>query len=288
MDTQSVSGGKEGEVDRIIGSEEVPLTFTAVDGIAFAAQKGRLKLPPSRLFSIGDIGPLLELHHLSADGVLPTFEGLLDVVPPPVKELLDALQRRRSWSCSSTKRIGFFRTSDSESDRLGFYRFCMAAQKAAVEVGFSKLVAGQLVAAVGEMVDNIYLHSTLPESGLVAFKARPGYFEFAVLDRGVGILRSLQQSSDYAQLADHGDALQTALTDGCSRFGAESNHGHGFRPLFIGLSNLNGALRFRSGDHALIIDGRNPISIPWAKVAKPSISGFSAFVSCRTHPHKAI
>ena len=134
-----------------------------------------------------------------------------------------------------------------------------------------------------QMVDNIYLHSALSETGMAAYHARAGYFEFAVLDRGVGVLRSLQNNSEYSCLSDHGDALQLALTDGCSRFGSNSSHGHGFRPLFIGLSNLNGALRFRSGDHALTIDGRNPQTIPWTKIAKANISGFFASVSCRTH-----
>jgi hypothetical protein len=136
------------------------------------------------------------------------------------------------------------------------------------------------------MTDNIYLHSDRSETGLAAFLARSGYFEFGVLDRGMGVLRSLQSCDQYARLQDHGDALEIALTDGCSRFGPNSKHGHGFRSLFIGLSNLNGALRFRTGDHALTIDGRNPISIPWRKIAKPKINGFLAFVSCRTKENR--
>jgi hypothetical protein len=285
MDTQSIPGNA---IDRLSAKEVMPLSFTAVDGLAFAAQKGKLGSAPSRSFMVGDIGPLLELRHLSIDGRLVPFESILAGMPLHTAGLFAALKQnqQRFWVCPSTKRIGFFRTTNNEDDVSNSYSFGMAAQKAATVAGFSKLVASQLVAAIVEMVDNIYLHSTLSESGLAAFHARPGYFEFAVLDRGVGILRSLQQSSEYMRLSDHGDALQMALTDGCSRFGANSNHGHGFRPLFIGLSNLNGALRFRTGDHALTIDGRDPISIPWTKIAKPNISGFLAFVSCRTQTRK--
>jgi len=270
--------------------EVIPLTFTTVDGLAFAAQKGKFGQPLSKSFVAGDIGPLLELRHLSIDGRLAPCESILAGMSSHAVDLFTALKQtqQRCWVCPSTRRIGFFRTTNSENDVSNSYNFGVAAQKAAVGAGFSKHVAGQLVAAIMEMVDNIYLHSTLSESGLAAFHARPGYFEFAVLDRGVGVLRSLQQCTEYARLSDHGDALQTALTDGCSRFGPNSNHGHGFRPLFIGLSNLNGALRFRTGDHALTIDGRDPISIPWTKIAKPNISGFLAFVSCRTHARKRI
>jgi hypothetical protein len=286
MDTQSIPGSA---TDCVSEREVTPLTFTAVDGLAFAAQKGRLGRRPSKAFVVGDIGPLLELRHLSMDGRLAPFESVLTGTPSHTVDLFTALkQNHRFWTCPSTKRIGFFRTSSSENDITNSYNFGMAAQRAAISAGFSKHVASQLVAAVVEMVDNIYLHSTLSESGLAAFHARPGYFEFAILDRGIGILRSLQESSEYSGLSDHGDALQTALTDGCSRFGRNSNHGHGFRSLFIGLSNLNGALRFRTGDHALTIDGRDPISIPWTKIAKPNISGFLAFVSCRTHARKRL
>lgn len=287
MDTQSIPGNA---TDCVSEREVTPLTFTAVDGLAFAAQKGKLGRSPSKALVGGDIGPLLELRHLSIDGRLAPPENILEWMPSHASGLFSALKQshQRLWVCPSTKRVGFFRTTDSDSDVSNSYNFGMAAQKAASGAGFSKLVAGQLVAAITEMVDNIYLHSTLSESGLAAYHARPGYFEFAVLDRGVGVLRSLQQSVEYARLADHGDALQTALTDGCSRFGPNSNHGHGFRSLFIGLSNLNGALRFRTGDHALTIDGRDPISIPWTKIAKPNISGFLAFVSCRTHARKRI
>jgi hypothetical protein len=286
MDTQSIPGNT---IDCVNAREVIPLTFTAVDGLAFAAQKGKLG-PPSKSFMVGDIGPLLELRHLSIDGRLAPLENILAGMSSHTVDLFAALRRtqQRFWTCPSTKRIGFFRTTNNEDDVSNSYNFGMAAQKAAIAAGFPKHVASQLVAAIMEMVDNIYLHSTSSETGLAAFHARPGYFEFAVLDRGVGILRSLRQSAEYAQLSDHGDALQTALTDGCSRFGANSNHGHGFRPLFIGLSNLNGALRFRTGDHALTIDGRDPISIPWTKIAKPNISGFLAFGSCRTHARKRI
>jgi hypothetical protein len=215
---------------------------------------------------------------------LPPLEKMLLQTASQTHEFYSAVRgNRRNWICPSTKQIGFFRTTTSEDDISNSYQFGVAAKNAAVTAGFPRQVASQLVAAVGEMVDNIYLHSSHSGTGLAAFHSAPGQFEFAVLDRGVGVLRSLQENSEYASLSDHGDALQLVLTDGCTRFGKDSNHGHGFRPLFIGLSNLNGALRFRSGDHALTIDGRNPQSIPWTKIAKPKISGFLASVSCRAH-----
>jgi hypothetical protein len=82
-------------------------------------------------------------------------------------------------------------------------------------------------------------------------------------------------------LVDHGDALKLALQDGVTRFGSSEDRGHGFRPLFTGLANLNGALRFRSGDHALTIDGYQPIALRSRIARKVTVDGFFVSVRCK-------
>jgi hypothetical protein len=130
-------------------------------------------------------------------------------------------------------------------------------------------------------------HSGSADSGIVAFKASKDVFEFSISDRGVGILESLRSCADYQGLNDHGDALRLCLKDGVSRFGKTSNHGWGFRPLFVGLANLWGFLRFRSGNHALTINGKSP-SLPNAQLSeKPHLQGFIASISCRTRAEAA-
>jgi hypothetical protein len=49
--------------------------------------------------------------------------------------------------------------------------------------------------------------------------------EFVVADRGIGVLSSLKQNPEYADLSDAGAALQLAITDGVSRFPSETGHG---------------------------------------------------------------
>ena len=155
MDTQSIS---DNAIDCVNVKEATPLTFTAVDGLAFAAQKGKLGDVSCKSFTVRDIGPLLELRHLFIDGRLPQLESILKGISSPAIDLFAALQQgeRRLWTCPATKRIGFFRTASSEDDVSNAYDFGTAAQRAAVDAGFSKLVSGQLVAAILEMVDNIY------------------------------------------------------------------------------------------------------------------------------------
>jgi hypothetical protein len=98
----------------------------------------------------------------------------------------------------------------------------------------------------------------------------------------VGILETLRTCADFAHVTDHGNALMLALADGVSRFGSSTGRGFGFRPIFVGLANIRGFLRFRSGDHALILDGTEP-SLTTAKPAqKPMLSGFIVSITCET------
>jgi anti-sigma regulatory factor (Ser/Thr protein kinase) len=156
----------------------------------------------------------------------------------------------------------------------------LAAQKAAVAGGFPKKIAGWLVGGIVEMQTNIYEHSEAPQSGLVAFRAGRGVFEFVVADHGIGVLESLRSAPAHFGLTDHGAALELALTDGCSRHGDGIGRGMGFRPLFVGLANLQSKLRFRSGDHALTINGDHP-SLMTARLAqKPYGRGLFISVRC--------
>jgi hypothetical protein len=158
--------------------------------------------------------------------------------------------------------------------------FGIAAHKAALAEGFPPALAAQLIGAFGEMQGNVYDHSEACGTGIAAYRVTPRHFEFVVADRGVGPLASLRTCADYGDLADDREALRLTLTDGVSRYGARSGHGRGFRPLFIGLANLHGALRFRSGTGALTLNGVNPSLLTARSSIKPNASGFLAAIKC--------
>lgn len=267
----------------MIRPEPHPLTFAEVDNLAFAAERGRLNgRAPTMAFASIEIGPLIELTQLAAGGLLPPPDCNPWVVLDGAAGFYSALATTRNqWICPKSSATGFIRTL------LGPYvgatdwtAFGLAAQKAAVATGFRGVVAAQLVGALGEMHSNIYEHSGASETGIAAFRASGGIFEFVVTDRGMGALASLRTCTEFAGLKSHGEALRLALTEGVSRFGTDARRGLGFRSLFVGLANINGALRFRSGDHALTIDGHNP-SLKLARLTqKPSLGGFFASVKC--------
>jgi anti-sigma regulatory factor (Ser/Thr protein kinase) len=263
-------------------SGPTPFDFNALDGIAFAAERGRLAGRTLSAMVACDLGPVIELTQLAAIGLLPRPERLEALRLDGVRSLYRALIGGQShWVCPDSRRMGLLRTrSHPPADLTIWTGFGLAVQQAAVAARFPKRVAAQLVAALGELHSNLYEHSGAPETGLVAFQAGMNRFEFVVADRGIGVRESLRNCAEYTSLQDHGEALRLSLTDGVSRHGPNVGRGHGFRPLFIGLANLNGALRFRSGDHALIIDGRSPSLLTARQAQKPTIKGFVASVIC--------
>lgn len=259
-----------------------PLTFSALDGLGFAAQRGRFD-PATASFVVADLGPVFELGLLAKSKTLPwpgtsTWLSMDGIAP-----LITALSgRSHQWVCPNSRAAGVYRTyATPQEDDLHWVKFGVAIQFAAVSAGFSKNIAAQLVGAIGEMQSNIYEHSGAPQTGIVAFRGRSGTFEFVVCDSGIGVLQSLTSCPDFQGVIDHGEALQLTLSDGVSRYGRNSGRGLGFQPLFTGLANLNGALRFRSGDYALTIEGDNPQSLPARLWQKPRIQGFFASVTCR-------
>ena len=259
------------------------LTFAALDGLAFAAARNRLgALPAGTVYAGAALGPFLELSQLAVAGLLPR-PGDVAWLAPGLVHALDAALRsgHKQWICPDGASAGFFRMgAEWSEDDTPWMGFQLAAQKAAAAMGFPRRTSAQFAAALGEMFSNVHEHSGAPSSGIAAFMGSGDAFEFAVADGGIGVRKSLRSCADFADLADDGKALRLALTDGVSRYGAQSGRGRGFRPIFVGLANLSGMLRFRSGDHALVIDGQKIGDMSAVTAQKVPIPGFLASVSC--------
>jgi hypothetical protein len=259
------------------------LTFAALDGIAFAAERGRLRSPPPQHIA-SDLGPLVEMLQLARVGLLP-----LPLAAPWLRLAeTEALVRAAAngadqWISPQEGRLGAFKCKLTDnSDNRRWTAFRVEAHKAALAAGLPPRLVQRLMGAMGEIRDNIAEHSQAVATGLVAFRSRSSCFEFAIADGGVGTLASLRTNPEYTQLRDEGEALQCALTDGVSRFGKCAGRGTGFTQLFKSLASLNASLRFRSGDHALSIEGENPTLVNAHVAKKPRTAGFLACVLCRS------
>jgi len=265
-------------------STATPLTFADVDDLAMAAIRKRLT--PAAItnrYSPHTLGPLLELLHLLEMQVVP--EWIHDhLAVNGAQSLVDAIREKKDcWFASGNPRIGFVRTSCMQEHLATLFQ--MNAQRAARDI--AKLpgeTPGHLLAAMHELNSNIEEHSAAESTGIMAYRARAGEFEFVVADAGIGILQSLSSCQEFAYLSNHGDALLAALNEGTSRYGSNKNRGYGFRSIFRGLYERKGSLRFRSGDHALTMDGASP-DLKVAQLAqKPNLQGFFVSVRCLQRP----
>lgn len=260
-------------------SQDSPiLDFAAVDGVAFAAERGRLdRIPEALILRASRLGPLLELTQLAMQDRLPATPHWLDT--GTFGSLRQAvIERRTSWRDVSGSSAMMALQNDTISNV--WTNFAMGAKRAAVQAGFDGDFAGQMVAALRELEDNIREHAGTLAGALLCYHAQPGRFEFTVSDQGCGILATLRRNVDLADLPDDGAALHAALQDGVSRFGTNTGRGHGYRPLFTGLVNRRAALRFRSGSGGLTMDGITH-GLPAAQLGqKPRMTGFFVSVCC--------
>lgn len=269
-----------------IGLRTLPFTFETVDDIAVAARDGSLTVNERLLLAVSQhLGPAIELLYLKRTGS-PLLQSVAVAPGPIIKAISGALSQN---TCSGTKygsRFGVVpvvRRKQSAVDQTEWYEWCARCQQAAERVGFPKEFAQGLIGALQELETNVHEHSGAAKTGVAAYQALPNGFEFVVADAGIGVLGSLRQSSEFRDLEDCGQALCLALSDGISRFGRAAKRGHGFQTLFRTLTGQYGSLRFRSGDHALTLDGQSP-GPGMARVSqKPPLPGFIVSVLCRRH-----
>jgi hypothetical protein len=153
--------------------------------------------------------------------------------------------------------------------------------RSAEGVGFAKLVADGLNAALHEMAENAVIHSESPVGPLAGYQVLPGVALFTVVDVGIGVLASLRSHRAYQQLRLHRDALRTALQDGASRFGPGEG-GFGFRRVFKALADQHGHLRFRSGQGCITMQGTDFDADLGEETFPAELPGFQVTVCCRT------
>ncbi len=262
------------------------LTFEVVDDLVAAHTRGKLnQLQNGISFAPSSLAPLIELAYSSAPDQSNSLLASPWLDQFTQADLRAALRSPQTLWLDSLERRGFMRTVYdplNPKDDVPRTRFLMAARKSAEAAGLPGSVAQYMAAALRELESNIREHSEKVQSGLLAFRATHSTFELVATDNGVGVLATLRGAPEFRNLTDHGRALYVTLQEGVSRHGRDSNHGNGFRDLFLGLGSLNAHLRFRSGDHALTISGSRP-ELKQARLAQKSpFQGFLASVLCRS------
>ena len=177
-----------------------------------------------------------------------------------------------------TGRFDAFNAGVLESQQWETFQFYFTqASKAS---GLQSSVADALAAAMHEMAENAFLHSSATRSIVVGYRATNGESTFCVTDLGIGILASLKSNPQHAKLKRHSDAIRLALRDGVTRFPAGG--GFGFRSIFKALVSQWGSLRFRSGEGCIEMDGMDLQADHGTVSFPPSLPGFQVSVTARS------
>lgn len=263
----------------------VSASFEATDDLLWQAVAGRLpKLGSLTLARSGRIGPLVELAMAMA--AFPDAYLAVTVEPPVFRQVELALRDGTISGTGARDRAGAFPMSrlvpdGGNSERLAWDQWAKHAENAAVAAGLAKGLVAGLMGALGELQDNVLEHSGHPSSGVIAYAASDGAFEFVVADAGRGVLSSLRENPEFVGLNDSGAALRVAASDGATRHDLSTGHGYGIGQLFRALAHDAAELRFRSGDHALRLWGDAPSLTGQLELAQKAwLDGLTISVRC--------
>jgi len=254
------------------------LTLDRLDSISLDLLGGRE--PDTRDLVAAELIPFMEWAWLRAAG----HRLNAPEVASPLIQLRTALRTDiEVWPSDQSKAAAGFirvRRKHLDVDYTNWIWFCRRFEAAMLTAGFGASLAKQITGAMGELEDNIHWHSEQARSGLLAFLATDAFFEFVVLDRGIGVLASLRHAEEFHNLRDDGAALEVAVGEGQSRFGEGSGRGYGFQDLFLGLANNQSHIRFRSGDHLLQLDGASSGKMKAKRSQRARANGFMIGVRC--------
>lgn len=264
------------------------LAYETVDDLTLAATGGKRQL--ARFVSeleIGRLGPAVE-YLFSRRSISPLLPSLNTCRASPelraIQSVGSSLRGYSNYRYSLQARVpaefAWPPIAKSGLSSPDWTAFCKRLEDGARRSGFSREEAAGIVAAFREMVSNLLEHSERPGSGLVGYRTTSDRFEYVVADLGIGVLGSLRKSPEFLDIADAGEALTVMLQDGVSCKGTNTGRGMGFRQVFLSLADLFGTIRFRSGDHALSLDGRSPGPAIAQVLQRPKLQGFTVSVEC--------
>ncbi len=269
-------------------AQRISASFETTDDLLWQAVAGRLPtLGAVTLGRSGRIGPLVELA--MAISALPDAYTGMTVEPPIFHHIIRALRQKTVSGAGARDRAGVFPLSryDSDADspeRLVWDQWAKHAENAAVGAGLTRGLAVGLMGALGELLDNVFEHSGRIDSGIVAYAASEGAFEFVVADAGRGVLASLRENPEFTGLTDSGVALRVAASDRASRHAQSTGRGYGIGQLFRALAHAAAELRFRSGDHAMRLWGDAPSLNGRLELAQKAwLDGLAVPVRCTPH-----
>lgn len=249
------------------------LKYSLLDDLEWAvSEPNRVPLPRLRI-AVQHLGPLIQLSRSQHKGAI---HNEIDFDWGRFGGAAAFLERLSGSYLSADGTFGMAaidRTTDAADDLM--QRALLALRRTSLP----RNAAAQAISALGELDSNIREHSNDEQSGLIGYEVNEQFVGIYASDMGQGVLNSLHRNPKYAQLADDGEALLLAVSEGVSSTG-QTGRGMGFRPIFSGLAAHAGVLRFRSGASLLQINGFTlPVPTQEVKERSPT-AGFHVNVHC--------
>ena len=257
--------------------------FDVVDDVVSAALSGRLReSDPIVLVSADRLAPLVEMA--IASRASPQQFANVSCEGCGADAVRRALDEEAISGNGYGENLGVLPMTRDENTQPGgdrYEQWMLRFQNAAAAIGFQKPFARQLAAALGEISDNVFLHSRTASVALAGFWIRENSVEFVVADSGIGVLDSLKTNPVHAHLKDAGQALTAIVSEGATRFEAGTGHGQGIKQFLRAIAGQHGHVRFRSGDHALTLSGDLTAGVGTLRVAgKGQLRGLTVSVQC--------
>ena len=170
---------------------------------------------------------------------------------------------------------------DEISDQ-GWLLFQGRFKRSLQQRGFGTKMALALSKAMGDMADNVVQHSAKTTAssapGIVGYHVGARSMTYAVADVGRGVLDSLRENPKWSGLQNSKIALREAICNFATRR-ADRKVGNGFQDVHKSLVDLNGDLRFRSGDGVLTMKGASERREGVGEFTAP-LCGFQLCVTC--------
>jgi len=254
-----------------MGEAAQDLDFALLDDLAIAIARGRISantLPPIKA---SKLGPLAECLFLSSRWSCQNLRSLGWLEKGQFSSLVKDTQASKTSAQRTAVPTGWI-CADQIFDTRHYHRFRMSVGSALNSRAFGDRVKHGVIAMLQEFRTNVHQHANGSDGCLAAFHANASSFEVLVADRGRGVVQSLKDNPEYADLDHAGKALRLAITDGVSRH-TDPRRGRGFNELFLGLANRFSHIRLRSGDHALEVIHQGASAPVESISVKPDIPG---------------
>lgn len=188
------------------------------------------------------------------------------------------LPAQTSTSCFEVRPV----PRHDEVGGLEWARFQQRFSERLTAHGFHGRLARALSKAFIEMADNVICHSgpdsQAPASGIVAYHVEDRWMAYAVADTGRGILASLRTAPRWQHLSTSIAALQAVLHERAT-CRPEFEQGGGYKQVVHSLAELNGFLRFRTGDAQVELRG-TAADLQQSGGPVPWLSGLQLVVHC--------